>query len=301
MPLPSSASNDDDNCFSVQLDSSEMSPKAPKVSFTFCFNKGTESTQTILWQRFAMRRYHLGQDGRLTNLARVMDADAIMHSIAAILQPHTSSPSVLIIARAMANLMAATFSGNDLDQVLNAHLDSLAISPQVKQAIFPALLGIAKFTEVHAQNSGSGYTIWCSSKSSSSIQSPPIVPQAKTGHLYVHFDTSTNTHQHWMLGVGGQWESISKNAQYPLNPDQVLSFRNNGEPSQVTWATTNTTETRREKRARCYHLSLCDLCRPVLSLDMAKDTAPLELKILSSHDRVMSTIDLIKPHLNTTN
>ncbi|KAH9033082.1 hypothetical protein EDB85DRAFT_2145125 [Lactarius pseudohatsudake] len=187
----------------------------------------------------------------------------------------------------MANLMAATFSGNDLDQVLNAHLDSLAISPQVKQAIFPALLGIAKFTEVHAQNvtqpqvvigplgpnsgaaapngahtsyqvhqqsfgssSGSGYTIWCSSKSSSSIQSLPIVPQAKTGHLYVHFDTSTNTYQHWMLGVGGQWESVSKNAQYPLNPDRVLSFRNNGEPSWGTQATTNTTETRREKRAK---------------------------------------------------
>ncbi|KAH9014065.1 hypothetical protein EDB84DRAFT_1443989 [Lactarius hengduanensis] len=286
MPPPSSASDDDDDCLSVQLDSSEMSPKAPKVSFTFCFNKGTESMQTILRQRFAMRQYHLGQDGRLTNLARAMDADAIMHSIGAILQPHTSSPSVLIIARAMANLMAATFSGNDLDQVLNAHLDSLAISPQVKQAIFPALLGIAKFTEVHAQNvtqpqvvigplgpnsgaaapngahtsyqvhqrpfgssSGSGYTIWCFSKSSSSIQSPPIVPQAKTGHLYVHFATSTKAYQYWMLGVGGQWESVSKNAQYPLNPDRVLSFRNNGEPSWVTRATTNTSETRRENTA----------------------------------------------------
>ena len=53
-----------------------------------------------------------------------------------------------------------------------------------------------------------------------------------------------------MLGVGGQWESVSKNAQNPLNPDRVLSFRNNGEPSWVMRATTNTTETRREKRAR---------------------------------------------------
>jgi len=42
-----------------------------------------------------------------------------------------------------------------------------------------------------------------------------------------------------MLGIGGQWESVSKNAQYPLNPDWVLSFCNNGEPSWVTWATTN--------------------------------------------------------------
>ena len=51
----------------------------------------------------------------------------------------------------MANLMAANLSGGDLDPVLIAHLDSLAISPQVKQAIFPALLGIAKLTETHVQ------------------------------------------------------------------------------------------------------------------------------------------------------
>src|SRR6266702_1275336 len=75
----------------------------------------------------------------------------ITHLIAAILQPHTSSPSILIITCAMANLMAAKFSGNDLDQVLSAHLDSLAISPQMKQANFPTLLGIAKFTEAHVQ------------------------------------------------------------------------------------------------------------------------------------------------------
>lgn len=99
-------------------------------------------------------------------------------------------------------------------------------------------------------SSGSGYTIWYSSRSISSIQSPPVVPQAKTGHLYVHFDASATTCQYWMLSAGGQWEGVSKNAQYPLNPDRVLSFRNNGEPSWVTRATTNTAETRREKRAR---------------------------------------------------
>jgi hypothetical protein len=99
-------------------------------------------------------------------------------------------------------------------------------------------------------NSGSGYTIWYLSKSISSIQSPPVVPQAKTGHLYVHFNASTKTYQYWILSVGGQWETVSKNAQYPLNPDRVLSFRNNGEPSWVTRATTHTSETRREKQAR---------------------------------------------------
>ena len=108
--------------------------------------------------------------------------------------------------------------------------------------------------EIHQQpfgsSSGSGYTIWYSSRSSSGIQSPPVVPQAKTGHLYVHFETTTRTYQYWMLSSGGLWESVSKNAQYPLNPDRVLSFRSNGEPSWVTRATTNTSETRREKRAK---------------------------------------------------
>ena len=78
-------------------------------------------------------------------------ADTIMQSIAAILQPHTSSPSLSVIAHAMANLMTTNFSDSGLGMVLSAHLDSLAISPQAKQAIIPALLGIAKFTEVHAQ------------------------------------------------------------------------------------------------------------------------------------------------------
>jgi hypothetical protein len=75
----------------------------------------------------------------------------MMKSIAAFLQPHTSSPSLFAIARAMASLMATNFSDSDLNLVLAVHLDSLAISPQAQQAIIPALLGMAKFTEVQAQ------------------------------------------------------------------------------------------------------------------------------------------------------
>ncbi|KAH9052737.1 hypothetical protein EDB87DRAFT_1581459 [Lactarius vividus] len=223
-----------------------------------------------------MRRYNLEADGRLTNLAKAMDqpldnctthavspftsnsATTIMQSIAAILQPHTSSPSLLVVAHTMASLITTNFSGSGLDQVLSAHLDSLAISPQAKQAIIPALLGMVKFTELfvlpplavmellgsnsgvasaggaHAgyqmyqqpfsSSSGSGYTIWYSSQSDSNIQSPPVIPQSKTGHLYVHFDALTKTYQYWMLGVGGQWESVTKNAECPHNHDQVLSI-----------------------------------------------------------------------------
>ena len=211
----------------------------------------------------------------------------------------------------MASLMATNFGGSGLDQVLSAHLDSLAISPMAKQAIIPALLGMAKITEVHAHahrcvhltcgysfclcklivflgpsvtqsqavieppdsnsgissatsaggahtgyelhqrpfnsSTGSGYTIWYSSRSDSSIHSPPVISQSKTGHLYVHFDALQKTYQYWMLGINGQWESVSKNAENPLNHDRVLSIRSNGEPSWVTRATISTTETRREK------------------------------------------------------
>ncbi|KAH9017139.1 hypothetical protein EDB85DRAFT_1897787 [Lactarius pseudohatsudake] len=278
MNSSSSGRDDDDDCFSVQLDGSDVSPKAPK---------------TILRQRFTMRRYNLGADGRLTNLVKAME---LIHSQlevvvgSAILQPHTSSPSLLVVAHAMASLMATDFSGSDLDRVLSAHLDSLAISPQAKQAIIPALLRMAKFTEVHARarsvsqpqagvieplgfipgvasatssggahagyqmyqrlfssSSGSGYTIWYSSQSDSSIQSPPVIPQSKTGHLYVHFDALTKTYQYWMLGVGGQWEGVAKNAECPHNHDRVLSIHSNGEPSWVIRATISTMETRRGK------------------------------------------------------
>jgi hypothetical protein len=233
-------------------------------------------------------------------------------SIVAILQPHTSSPSLYVIARAMASLMATNFSDSGLNLVLSAHLDTLAISPQTKQVIIPALLGIAKFGDVHAQarrcvhticsysfclcilincphssiaqqpqdvsepqgsnshsgvisstsaggayqtcrrpfvsNSGSGHTVWYFTHSNSSIQSPPVISQAEPGHLYVHLDTTTKTHQYWMLAGSGQWETVSKGVEYPHNHDRVLSFRSNGDPSWVLRATIGTTETRRRER-----------------------------------------------------
>ena len=96
-------------------------------------------------------------------------------------------------------------------------------------------------------NSGSGHTVWYTSRSDSSIQSPPVIPQSEPGHLYVHFDTSTKTHQYWMLVGTGQWESVAKGAEYPHNHGRVLSFRSNGEPSWVLRATIGTTDIRRAR------------------------------------------------------
>jgi hypothetical protein len=101
-----------------------------------------------------------------------------------------------------------------------------------------------------ASNSGSGHTIWYSSKSNTNILSPPVVPQAMTGHLYVHLNASTNTYQYWMLGGNNQWESVSKGSEYPLNHDRVFSIRSNGEPSWVTRASTVTTQSRKERETR---------------------------------------------------
>jgi hypothetical protein len=98
-------------------------------------------------------------------------------------------------------------------------------------------------------NSGSGHTVWYFTHSNSGIQSPPVISQAEPGHLYVHLDTATKTHQYWMLAGSGQWETVSKGVEYPHNHDRVLSFRSNGDPSWVLRATIGTTETRRERRA----------------------------------------------------
>lgn len=73
--------------------------------------------------------------------------DMTTQSIAALLQPHTSSPYLPIIARVIANLVAGAFSEEELNQALDAQLTSLAISPQAKQDAIPALLGIAKLAK----------------------------------------------------------------------------------------------------------------------------------------------------------
>ncbi|KAI9445658.1 hypothetical protein BJY52DRAFT_1194190 [Lactarius psammicola] len=212
--------------------------------------------------------------------------DAIAQSITAFLQPHTSSPSISLISRAMCCLMTGDFSGEDFNQVLNSQLDSLAISPQAKQSIIPALLGIAKLAKVQSQgtptstllspssvpmpgpmdtntgasyqmrqrsfssNSGSGYTIWYFGKSNSSILMPPTIPQAKTGHLYVHLDTSRNVFLYWIHNIANQWERVTPGVESPLNHDRVLAIRANGEPSWITRASTITTKTRKEKEIR---------------------------------------------------
>jgi hypothetical protein len=162
-----------------------------------------------------------------------------------------------LVACAMCCPMAADFSEEEFNPVLNAQLDSFAISLQAKQSIIPALLGIAKLAKVQSQrcvraalslsiflswfrlrtstptstslspssvsrsepvdtitepsyqmrqrsfysNSGSGHTIWYFRKFNSSILMPPTIPQAKTGHLYVHLDTARNVSSYWMLSI----------------------------------------------------------------------------------------------------
>ena len=99
-------------------------------------------------------------------------------------------------------------------------------------------------------SSGSGKTTWYFAKSNTNISSPPAVPQAETGHLYVHLDCSTHTHQYWMFGASNEWQSVSKGSEYPLNHDRVLSIRGNGEPSWVTRASISTTQGRKERENR---------------------------------------------------
>ncbi|KAF8260229.1 hypothetical protein EI94DRAFT_1811959 [Lactarius quietus] len=188
-----------------------------------------------------------------------------------------------LIAHAMCCLMKCDFSEEGFNQVLNAQLDSLAISPQAKQSIIPALLGITKLAKVQSwstptstplspssmprsepmdtttepsyqmhqrsfsSNSGSGHTIWYFGKSNSSILMPLTIPQAKTEHLYVNLDTARNISLHWMLSMANQWDRISPGVESPLNHDRVLAICDNGEPSWITRASTITTKTRKEK------------------------------------------------------
>jgi hypothetical protein len=70
-------SDDDDECFLVQLDSSDMFSKASKVvnSMPPCLGVVTDLifNQTILRQRFLMRQYNWEPDSRLTNFVKAME------------------------------------------------------------------------------------------------------------------------------------------------------------------------------------------------------------------------------------
>ncbi|KAH9172218.1 hypothetical protein EDB89DRAFT_2169334 [Lactarius sanguifluus] len=153
----------------------------------------------------------------------------------------------------MASLMGGDFGTEELDQVLSTQLDALAISPQATQNIIPALLGIAKLAKVQLQ---------CASTSTSFSQPMVSEPEpelmdsnakAKTGHLYVHCDTSRNTFLYWILTTANRWERVSSGAEHPLNHDQVLPSRLMENqvgllvPSRVS---TVTTKTRKEKEIR---------------------------------------------------
>ncbi len=78
----------------------------------------------------------------------------------------------------------------------------------------------------------------------------PTIPQAKTGHLYVHLDTSRNVFLYWMHSIANQWEHFTSGVESPLNHDWVLAICANGEPSWITHALTVTTKTRKEKEIR---------------------------------------------------
>jgi hypothetical protein len=120
--------------------------------------------------------------------------------------------------------------------------------PRTVDSLVPYETRERRFTS----NTGSGKTTWYFAKSSTNISSPPAVPQAEIGHVYVHFDSSTRTHQYWMFGTNNEWQSVSKGSEYPMNHDRVLSIRNNGEPSWVTRASIATTQGRKE-RGRSVH------------------------------------------------
>jgi hypothetical protein len=120
---------------------------------------------------------------------------------------------------------------------MDTHTTGFLVTYQMRQRSF-------------SSNSGSGHTVWYLGKSDANIPSPPVVPQAVTGHLYVHLNTSTNTYQYWMLGGNNLWESVSKGSEYPLNHDRIFSIRSNSEPSWVTRASTTTTQSRKEREIR---------------------------------------------------
>ena len=97
--------------------------------------------------------------------------------------------------------------------------------------------------------SGSGYTTWYFAKSDNSISSPPTIPQVRTGHLYVHLNSSTNVYHYWMMGANNSGRAFRREHN-THSTTTGPAIRGNGEPSWVTRAMTTTTQTRKARSER---------------------------------------------------
>lgn len=80
-------------------------------------------------------------------------ADRTTESITVLLRPHTgaSSEKLGFIARAITCLTVGDFGDGELRDLLNSYLDTLAISPQARRGIIPALMGFTKVIEVRSR------------------------------------------------------------------------------------------------------------------------------------------------------
>ncbi|KAH9009585.1 hypothetical protein EDB85DRAFT_1902908 [Lactarius pseudohatsudake] len=154
----------------------------------------------------------------------------------------------------MASLMGGDFGTEEFNQVLSTQLDALAISPQVKQDIIPALLGITKLAKVQSQCASASTSFSrpmvsepepklmdSNAEASYQIRQRPFSSNSGSGY------TTWDTFLYWILTTANHWERVSSGAEHPLNHDRVLAIQANGEPSWVTHASTVTTKTRKEK------------------------------------------------------
>ena len=80
-------------------------------------------------------------------------ADKTTESIITLLRPHTgaSSENLGFLARAITSLTVGNFNVDDLRELLDSYLNILAISPQARRGIIPALIGITKVIEVQSR------------------------------------------------------------------------------------------------------------------------------------------------------
>lgn len=89
--------------------------------------------------------------------------------------------------------------------------------------------------------------MWFSSTSRDLLSTPPDVPVARFGDLYIHTCTD-GAKQAWVYGANGRWESVETCDAHPFLRGYVLNLCANGEPSWVTKDTMRTYKGRTKKR-----------------------------------------------------
>ncbi|KAI0031574.1 hypothetical protein K488DRAFT_86696 [Vararia minispora EC-137] len=93
------------------------------------------------------------------------------------------------------------------------------------------------------------YVFWYSHAGHGPLARPPVIATASIGHLFVYhnLDLDDDDMSVWVIGRGGEWETVEEKSPHPLLHDRGLRIAD-GEPNWLKYSSFKRSENRAKER-----------------------------------------------------